>query len=92
MRDDGGTAFPVEGMRGLPGSSGQQVQMVISSGMSLRDYFAGEAMQGYLSGLSSSTEMTSLAAGNARDRGMTADQYIAKHSYALADAMLEARK
>lgn len=67
----GGAAFPVD-----PGS-GQE-----SRGMTLRDYFAGRAMQGLAADV-----------GNAVMEGRAKDVYplIAGVSYALADAMLQER-
>jgi hypothetical protein len=48
-----------------------------SQGMTLRDYFAGQAMQGF--------------AAN-RTYSELSDAQLAKASYLMADAMLEARK
>ncbi len=42
--NDGGPAFPWEDTKDAPG------QPPPSSGMTLRDYFAGQALQGYLAG------------------------------------------
>lgn len=64
-KDDGGPAFPVD-----PSISMHR------EGMSLRDYFAGLAMQG-------------LVAGDAEFDGHIG---YAKSAYMFADAMLEARK
>lgn len=60
----GGEAFPV------PGSG-------LSTGMTLRDYFAAKAMQGMLA--------------NSRTEGTMAADVI-DAAWAVADAMLEARK
>ena len=49
------------------------------TGMTLRDYFAAKAMQGYVS-------LFGVVAGNA-----PTDEDIARYSYDLADAMLAAR-
>ena len=64
---DGGPVFPA------PESSGQNA----TEGMSLRDHFAGLAMQTLVAGLP--TMMSD-------DRA-----YVAQRSYLIADAMLEAR-
>jgi hypothetical protein len=53
----------------------EKVQSV--GGLSLRDYFAAAAMQGYCSN---------------RDFGSMSDKTLAKRAYELADAMLAARK
>lgn len=65
--DNGGPAFPSHGTMGE----------VVQEGMSLRDYFAAKAMQGFLSN------------NNERIYG---EKALARNSYACADAMLEARK
>lgn len=68
-RDDGGTAFPVS----IPGcgDNGQQ-------GMSLRDWFAGQALAGLCTALISHT----------RDER----EGIVERAYAMADAMLSERE
>ena len=75
--DDGGSAFPVVG--------GTKYD-----GMTLRDYFAGLALQGGLA----STETLRQAAMVVLQSGerTTLEQMLAIRSYAFADAMLEARK
>jgi hypothetical protein len=62
---DGGAAFPLAH------------SYLIQSGMSLRDYFAGKAMQGLFS------------CGKAHDEHTA--HVTAKASYLMADAMLKAR-
>jgi len=69
-KDDGGQAFP------MLGNVGYQTEWQIGAGMSLRDYFAAKAMQGFAADEAdqwSSTE--SMAAG----------------AYKWADAMLRER-
>lgn len=70
-RDNGGPAFPISGW---PEAANEH------PGMSLRDYFAAQAMQGYL------------AAGGTIDiaRGPLFIER-AEVCYAIADAMLKAR-
>lgn len=53
------------------------------NGMTLRDYFAGQA----LSGITSATR-----AGDGGSQSSNAPSYIARQAYALADAMLAARE
>ena len=59
--NDGGAAFPV---------------MYVSEGMSLRDYFAGQALAGIMAGNYTSNSL----------------KWVPGEAYALADAMLAARE
>lgn len=68
----GGPAFP--GQPTLHSPTGYKIEA--HNGMTLRDYFAAKAMQGYLI---------------APDTGWNFDEIVAA-SYKMADAMLEARK
>lgn len=73
---DGGPAFPLNSPSGTP------EYMPARDGMSLRDWFAGQALAGFMSGLGSSSEWPS-------------PQQIksaAVYSYQAADAMLKARE
>ena len=70
--NDGGSAFPYEYDR--DNNFGGTFRD-ISSGMTLRDYFAAKAMASVSLGLNKNEQLL-----------------IAKASYAMADAMLEARK
>jgi hypothetical protein len=70
----GGAAFPLMGMNYR---NGQQVQAVFQNGMSLRDYFAAKAMQGFC------------AHGGS---GPITQQALAEFAYQLADAMLAERE
>jgi len=63
-KDDGYPAFPVQ-------------QYADYSGMSLRDYFAANALEGMIAG--------------SQGLAITTEQF-AEQSYKLADAMLKARK
>ena len=73
-RTDGGPAFPVD-PQWLPPMSPTECA-TISNGMSLRDHFAGLAMQGMIDGTWPDDV----------DR-----QEISKRAWLLADAMLKAR-
>lgn len=63
--------------------------------INLRDYFAAKAMQGLITSIF--TETTATENHHLFDKfeeiygNGTTEQYIAKYSYELADAMLEAR-
>ena len=75
MHDNGGPAFPT----GLtPGHYSQE-------GMSLRDWFAGQAVAG----------MAGITTRAMHDEGYSVSEVkaaIARQAYGIADAMLEARK
>lgn len=73
--DDGGPAFPVAG-HCVDASGAYCGDVVNSKGLSLRDWFAGQALAGIL-------------AGAVR---LVADDELAKMSYKQADAMIIARK
>jgi hypothetical protein len=66
MTDEGGCAFPLHGIDG-----------VIDYGISVRDYFAGQAIAGMCAAYS---------AGKTENHEM-----MATASYAIADAMIKAR-
>jgi hypothetical protein len=70
----GGAAFPDPGRA----QSAKQRERLTETGMTLRDYFAAEALQGLYAG------------GKANEH--TSDAMLAKLSYAMADAMLAARE
>ncbi|HHK4128814.1 TPA: hypothetical protein ACQTWV_000429 [Enterobacter roggenkampii] len=77
MKKTGGSAFPNKASSGNGGSS------IDSFGMTLRDYFAAKAMQGWLASFSESDAHPSVS-GKC--------DVVAEASYALADAMLKARE
>ncbi len=81
--DDGGPAFPREDYQ-ADDAPGQR-------GMSLRDYFAAKAMQGYVSGVMAGSLIDAHMKA-AKANCQTSDEYTAAKAYDLADAMLEARK
>jgi hypothetical protein len=75
-KENGGPAFPQEHLRLTNGviEGGEK-------GMTLRDYFAAKAMQGFLSGETFNFEMY-------RDDPLR----VARWSYEAADGMLQARE
>jgi hypothetical protein len=75
----GGPAFPVNGYS------------PDFNGMTLRDYFAAKAMNGYISGVLSDHSMSERVLNASNARGLTSEQYFANKSYDVADAMLRAR-
>lgn len=74
-KKEGGTAFPA--IRIISGDNYNRPMQVHTTGMTLRDYFAAQAMQALLSGSSFSDGQWELEADAA---------------YKIADAMLEARE
>ena len=79
--NNGGPAFPREDYQANGYDKG--FEKLGQEGMSLRDYFAAKAMAGWLASYPESCTHP-IVAGNADE--------VAKHSYALADAMLKARE
>lgn len=75
--NDGGPAFPGQWYDFQP-LTGEQVVREQWGGMTLRDYFAAKAMQGYFA------SPVALHRVDADD--------VAKYCYAMADAMLKARE
>lgn len=79
-KPNGGPAFP-------PGTTSDSRP----TGMSLRDWFAGQALIAYLGGTSSSAESAEAAMIVMEKRGESIHQFIASGAYAFADAMLAER-
>ncbi len=82
-RDNGGPAFP------LVEPAGEMCS--VSTGMSLRDYFATKVCASLLTTTSADCDYPNLDYQR-EEGGPTAAQRVAKLSYQMADAMLEARK
>ena len=77
MMNDGGPAFPVSDEQSDDGLSA-------SKGMSLRDFFAAGAMQGWLASWPSPAAHPAISLNGASS--------IARLSYAIADAMIAERE
>ncbi len=75
--ETGGPAFP----RSAQWSPDGQRVVRQQTGMTLRDYFAAKALQSVIM----------VCAHDTREPEQTLEQYFAKFSYELADAMLKAR-
>lgn len=88
--NDGGPAFPgdVHVLREYPAGGGPLMldRAERFAGMSLRDYFAGQALIAYCS-----KEWADNAAVAFQERGEPPHDFVARRSYAAADAMLRAR-
>lgn len=80
--NDGGSAFPFAAEYGHPSNC---------EGMTLRDYFAGKVIQGWLASLSNKDLHTALIK-TACDERMPIPLYLARTAYEQADAMLKARE
>ena len=83
--DNGGPAFPCDELMDQYGTVHR------SEGMSLRDYFATKVCASLLTTTSADYDYPNLDYQR-EDGGPTAAQRVAKLSYQMADAMLEARK
>ena len=77
VTDNGGAAFPVSGLSGLPNDNFIHPQ----EGMTLRDYFAAAAMTGSVGYVNEFAP-----------EYVASLQHTAQAAYRIADAMLEARK
>ena len=77
-RSDGGPAFPRP--HSETGNYAHTSPQAAQGGMTLRDYFAGQALAGML------------ADGVPTTGTAEAQLFWARHAYSLADAMLEARE
>lgn len=75
MREDSGPAFPQEGYT-VDASGAFNGRVGVHPGMSLRDWFAGQAMGAYC----------------AHTKLDTSKQNVAEWCYGMADALLAARK
>lgn len=87
---NGGPAFPCSvgipdygNVRPVEGPGGQMWE-TLETGITIRDYFAAKALNGFISILASPSK------GNSTGNGFEAE--IAANCYLFADAMLEARK
>ena len=73
---DGGPAFP------RPASTPEENQVIEQDGMSLRDYFAGQALSSVLQDVADEKQLG----------GMAPKDAAAKLAYIIADAMIRARE
>lgn len=89
--NDGGPAFPCgpSGMSISYDDGRTEHQYPGSPGMSLRDWFAGQALQGILAGGSG---WNSVSAEVMRNEGIWGDVSTTEIAYRFADAMIAARE
>jgi hypothetical protein len=90
---DGGPAFPNPGMYYLRGNEPTEINPAVD-GMSLRDWFAGQALTGFLT-----QTVSEECESGARDlvarwpcRSNTEQHTLARLVYSMADAMLATRE
>lgn len=87
QRNDGGPAFPVD-----PDVAGHEALRGSAMGMTLRDYFAGKAMQGF-SANPSHASVDFNPEWEGYDGGVPEEfQQTAREAYLMADAMLAERE
>ena len=81
--NDGGPAFPVDNAA-MDGQGGVWKHAVGLTGMTLRDWFAGQALPEMM-------EVTKAEAAKSAEKDETSSQWIARMAYVMADAMLAER-
>ncbi len=81
-KDNGGPAFPIT----IADKSGKA-----PSGMTLRDYFAGQALAGLLAQSNAEMLLRYMKDADERSDGIV-NKYFSEFAYSTADAMLKARE
>lgn len=88
--NDGGPAFPGQMATGYDARSGNY-----NEGMTLRDYFAAKALQGFLSNHEAMEQLDDAISKFTTDhevrRAVAINDVLSKRAYMLADAMLARR-
>jgi hypothetical protein len=80
-KDDGGPAFPQQAVRDGDGLLQSAAVYGVPAGLSLRDYFAAKAIQGWLAGWPDDLPLDS------DDKKLQ----VSRFAYSIANAMLKAR-
>ena len=80
---DGGPAFPKQGFRRYPDGKTYEVEVDANPGMSIRDWFAGMAMQGLLA---------SMAHPQSIGSDLASYPQLPSQAFEIADAMLKERE
>jgi hypothetical protein len=88
--DDGGPAFPMTGS--TANWDAEKGQYVPQYGMTLRDWFAGQALGSILKSCGDLWCYYDQNAGSKGDNDIPSPRAVASYTYELADAMLAARK
>ncbi len=86
--DNGGPAFPEQNIM----AHGNMMLAETTPGMTLRDWFAGQALPGYVMDFDQNATGIIDPDYKAPGKTRTYGQEVAKRCYAFADAMLAARK
>lgn len=81
-REDGGPAFPAPAY----------AANITDKGMTLRDYFAGQALTSVLSSSGDLQTYYDYVMGSKGDNDIPSPDAMSKYSYEIADAMIAARK
>jgi hypothetical protein len=91
MTTDGGLAFPGKRWQKVRGADGMAADAEVEwSGMSLRDYFAGQLAAPLMSVLDDATRGLPKATDK-HEAMRVARQLVAEEAYAMADALLAER-
>ncbi len=88
---DGGPAFPTLQTVVKEDEEGYREELESSGGMTLRDWFAGQALQGILSSESNPTLASARRAAADRN-GLDYSQQVALEAYTLSDLLLAERE
>lgn len=86
--NDGGPAYPAKRFERIENGKFSTSADVDYSGMSLRDYFAGQSLVGLLS----NEALLKQLFGQGRLRGVDTDDAVAQFCYQQSDAMLKERE
>ncbi len=88
ITNDGGPAFPYGQ---ISEATGQPINGYFNAGMTLRDYFAGQALAGFILRLNDPEAFKAFRSLQ-KSTGMDADTMIAHLSFDQADTMLAVRE
>lgn len=93
MSDDGGSAFPIQGQTLYSRTTGMPTQTDEGkSGMSLRDWFAGKALSGFVSAVAFNQEAEDMMTEAGLDPKKDVEKFVGMLCYDFADAMIEEKR
>ena len=90
MKNDGGPAFPAAAKVASIAGDYVSVERYTEGGMSLRDWFAGQALAGMCVGLVGELRENGTSTISAYAHG-PCNKVLAERAYAIADSMLKER-